>query len=209
MGRKILLVEGNDDQHVVKRICEKYDVPRIDEINPIGDVNKVIESFEVQIKNLREEGDVVGAIVDADVCFPSRWQSFRDRIVKAGYQDVPIEPPSSGVILSSPTGGYLPRMGVWIMPDNHSNGIMEDFLRFLVGPKDQLWPHAQNAVTKIPNTPQKFREIDNSKALIHTWLAWQRNPGRPFGLAIKARFLDAGVPEANMFASWIKRLFFT
>src|SRR5436190_24268592 len=36
-----------------------------------------------------------------------------------------------------------------------------------------------------------------SKALIHTWLAWQEKPGRPLGLAITARYFDATASYAQ------------
>lgn len=45
------------------------------------------------------------------------------------------------------------------------------------------------------------------KAMIHTWLAWQREPGRPMGLAITKRFLDPEAPSAMEFVAWVRRLF--
>ncbi len=44
---------------------------------------------------------------------------------------------------------------------------------------------------------------------MHTWLAWQNKPGRPFGTAITARYLDADVPEATAFVAWLEKLFFS
>ena len=52
------------------------------------------------------------------------------------------------------------------------------------------------------------KPLDEPKAVIHTWLAWQEEPGRPFGTAIKARFLDPSVPEVDVLTAWLKRLFF-
>ncbi len=46
-----------------------------------------------------------------------------------------------------------------------------------------------------------------SKALIHTWLAWQRKPGRPMGIAITARYLDPTAPHAQQLINWLRRLF--
>jgi hypothetical protein len=42
---------------------------------------------------------------------------------------------------------------------------------------------------------------------IHTWLAWQKRPGIPMGLAITAHYLDASAPAAQLFVRWIRRLF--
>ncbi len=43
--------------------------------------------------------------------------------------------------------------------------------------------------------------------IIHTWLAWQREPGRPYGTAISERFLDPNVAEARVIAAWLRKLF--
>ena len=53
-----------------------------------------------------------------------------------------------------------------------------------------------------------LKPLDEPKAVIHTWLAWQKEPGRPFGTAITARFLDPNVPEVDVLVAWLKRLFF-
>ena len=58
-----------------------------------------------------------------------------------------------------------------------------------------------------PSPIRDFGEIDREKALVHTWLAWQANPGRPYGTAVAAGFLDHNVPEVDAFVSWLNRLF--
>jgi hypothetical protein len=45
------------------------------------------------------------------------------------------------------------------------------------------------------------------KARIHTWLAWQENPGLPFGTAITARYFGADSQEALKFVNWFNLLF--
>ncbi|MGO8750061.1 MAG: DUF3226 domain-containing protein [Thermoguttaceae bacterium] len=46
------------------------------------------------------------------------------------------------------------------------------------------------------------------RKIIHTWLAWQKKPGKPLGIAIRERFLDPNVPQVDVLVSWLKRLFF-
>jgi hypothetical protein len=46
-----------------------------------------------------------------------------------------------------------------------------------------------------------------TKALIHTWLAWQEEPGTPLGLAIKRQYFAGDAPLAAEFVNWLKRLF--
>ena len=207
-NRKILLVEGVDDEHVMKHICGNHGIPDLDEIRQHGGAPKLLESIPVRIK-ASEEGDVVGVIIDADTDMHSCWRSIRGRIVEIGYRHVPDQPAPDGTILDPPEGTLLPRFGVWIMPDNRTDGILEDFLRFLVPQPNVLFDHVNDSVAAIPGGERRFRQPeDEPKAIIHTWLAWQRDPGKPFGTAITARFLDPNVAEALVLVLWLRRLFF-
>ena len=154
-----------------------------------------------------DEDDVVGIVIDANGCLSGRWQSIRDKLCEVGYCNVPEDPNPKGTILE-PSGApfYLPRAGVWIMPDNRSTGALENFLMGLIPQKDALRDYAVACVKDLPK-PRRFADKDEPKALMHTWLAWQEEPGRPYGTAITARFLDAGLPQADALASWLKRLF--
>lgn len=150
----------------------------------------------------------MGVLIDADTDLESCWQAVRQRLIQAGYSDWPSQPDPEGTIASGPTGTLLPRVGVWLMPDNQTPGILEDFLRFLVPAAGQeLLLHAEHAIETIPLEERRFSDLKRSKALIHTWLAWQEEPGRPLGQAITARFLDSSAQEAERFANWLLRLF--
>ena len=204
--RKILLVEGQDDMLVLKRIRCKHGIPDLDEVRPCGGVSELLTNVTDQIRTSGGEGDIVGVVIDADTDLAARWQSIRDRLTRAEYQDVPAQPAPNGTVLEPPEESPLPRVGVWIMPDNRNPGILEDFLRFLVPWQDALFPHATNIVESLP--VQRFSDNDRPKAVMHTWLAWQNSPGRPYGTAIAAGFLNASASQANDLASWLNRLFF-
>ncbi len=203
---KILLVEGTDDEHVLKHICGNRGIPHLDIAKSDG-ADKLIESLAVRL-TLREEGDVIGVVIDADTEISNRWQSIQNRITEVGYQDVPNQPDPAGTILDPPAGTLLPRLGVWIMPNNQTSGILEDFLGFLVPQPTILFDHVRDSVAAIPEGERRFKPLDEPKVLIHTWLAWQEEPGRPFGTAITARFLDPNVPEVDVLVAWLNRLFF-
>ncbi len=202
------MVEGTDDEHVLKHICGNRDIPELDEVEKYGSVEKLIESIEVRLPLLIEEGDIVGVVIDADTEISDRWKSIRNRIISVGYQNVPDQPALDGTILDPPAGTYLPRLGVWVMPNNQTSGILEDFLRFLVPKPNILFDHVRDSVKTIPEGERRFKPLDEPKAIIHTWLAWQKEPGRPFGTAISACFLDPNVPEVDVLVAWLKRLFF-
>lgn len=203
-GRKVLLVEGKDDEHVMKHICTNRGISRLDEVKEHGNYIELLKAIPVRIK-LSEEGDVVGIVIDADTDPSDRWRSVRKRLVEVEYPDVPNAPDPNGTILNPPDGSFLPRAGVWIMPDNKTPGILEDFLDSLIPQSDALRAHARCSVDSLPE--QRFSDNDRPKALIHTWLAWQKEPGRPYGTAITARFLNPNLSQANVLASWLERLF--
>ena len=207
-NRKMLLVEGTDDEHVVRHICGNYDIPPVLDIRTHDGVEDLIGSIPTSINSAGDEGDVVGILVDADASAQNRWQSIRSQIISTGYQDVPDHPWAGGIIIEPPVASILPRVGVWIMPDNQSPGILEDFLRAMIPLPSPLLEHAQHSMATIPDDHRLFRPVDEPKALMHTWLAWQETPGRPFGTAITARFLDPDVPQAEVFAAWLRNLFF-
>ncbi|MGA2033564.1 MAG: DUF3226 domain-containing protein, partial [Thermoguttaceae bacterium] len=194
--------------HVLKHICGNRGITPLDELKPHGSVDTLLESIPVRLK-ASEDGDIVGVVIDADTDVKARWQSLRDRLINVGYQNVPADPTPDGSILDPPPQTLLPRVGIWIMPDNQTNGILEDFLRFLVPQGGALFNHVRSSVTRIPEADRRFGPLAEPKAIIHTWLAWQEEPGKPLGTAITARFLDANVAQVDVLVSWLKRLFFS
>ena len=204
--KKILLVEGSDDEHVLKHLCGNRGVPPLDEVKNHGGVDRLLDSFPVRLK-ASEDGDIVGVVIDADTDLASRWRSLRGRLIEVGYEGVPENPTPDGTILDPPVGTLLPRVGIWMMPDNRNRGILEDFLRFLVPEGSLLFEHVKSSVAAIPDGERRFSKLTEPKALIHTWLAWQDEPGKPLGTAITARYLDPAVAQVDVLVSWLNRLF--
>ncbi|WP_133510545.1 DUF3226 domain-containing protein [Candidatus Thiosymbion oneisti] len=205
-GKKILLVEGEDDKHVLKHLCDSRKLGWIDEIKSHGGVEGLLESFPLRLK-ASEEDDIVGVVIDADTDLAARWQSLRDRLIDLGYPGVRENPDPQGTVLNPPADKLLPRVGIWIMPDNRTTGILENFLLFLVPPDSRLYAHVQASVDSIPEGEQRFKSLAKPKAEIHTWLAWQKEPGKPLGTAITAKFLDPNLPQAEILIAWLRKLY--
>lgn len=203
--KNVLLVEGKDDEHVLKHVSRNRQGPRFD-ITTHGGIQNLLQTLPVRLKAAAHNTNV-GIVVDADTDASARWDSVRDRLVDLGYPGVPAQPHPEGTILEPPDKALLPRVGVWMMPDNRSAGILEDFLRFLVPAGSRLFEYVENSVARIPESELRFTPVNQPKARIHTWLAWQKEPGKPLGLAIAARYLDPDVPEADALVVWLKRLF--
>lgn len=207
----ILLVEGDDDQHVVWALCEYHQVAETFEVlkpsqrkAKADGIEALLTLFETQIKS---DVRVLGIVVDADLDFDGRWQSIK-RIIERAQKghSVPATIPAEGLIIDS-VDPAAPRIGVWMMPDNQARGALEDFVRYLIPAENPLVPYAENVLNEIetagiaPYTPKR------SKAFIHTWLAWQNSPGRPMGLAITQKALAADSPTAHIFVAWLGRLY--
>jgi hypothetical protein len=123
-----------------------------------------------------------------------------------GYSEISEKPVENGLILESED--FLPKLGIWVMPNNKLLGKIEDFIRLLVAKeKENLWQIVEKSVNEIPNEHKLFAEKDISKAQIHTFLAWQEEPGRPMGESITRRYFQPDAPDAQNFVNWLKRLF--
>ncbi len=211
MAGNVLLVEGTDDEHVVYHLCEHHGIPKNFEVKRREGFERVLKGFPSYLK---AQGDddawTVGVLIDANAGLQTRWNSLRQHLEEAGYPPPPANPPKGGFISNPPSAGRsLPcRAGVWLMPDNRSRGAIEDFLCSMAGERTHpLHEHARQSIAAIPAGYRLFSQKDQAKALLHTLLAWQQEPGKPFGAAIKAGYLDPGAPQAVAFVGWLRRLF--
>ncbi|MGF7216976.1 hypothetical protein GGR92_003143 [Spirosoma lacussanchae] len=202
-----LLVEGNDDQHVIWAICEKYQVAESFDVIDAQSNSQVLRRLPVDLK---QEGiKTVGVILDADQDLRNRWQSLRTSLERFGYE-LPEEPEPRGFVQNS--GNLYPRIGIWLMPDNLQSGMLENFITSLIPPGDLLKPYVQQALLDIERQSIESRynpEYHRAKAFIHTWLAWQKDPGTPMGLAITKTYLDHNAELCQRFVNWLNRLFST
>ena len=201
MNPPLLFVEGVTDLHVVKNLLGSHKLTlNVDfRIQQKQGVDPLRKTLPVVIRD--GERAALGVVIDADLNLRSRWDELKDTLTKIGYAP-PKEPDPTGLILSHTD---LPTIGIWIMPDNQLPGIVEDFVRRLAV-YDSLMPMAEQAVKEIPKESRRFADHDLSKAVIHTWLAWQKVPGLPIGLGITKKYFDVQAPAALVFVEWVRRL---
>ena len=202
-----LLVEGNDDQHVVWALCEKHNVPETFDVIDCESVENVLKSLEVRLR-LADNNSRIGVVMDADTSLKSRWDSFVSILKHTGKYDCDaLNLPQDGLVLE-PTDKTYPKVGIWLMPDNNQNGMLEDFMMALAKPDDALMKKSEDVLTDLETKGiQKYKPVHRSKAKIHTYLAWQDVPGRPMGQAITANILNSDSDMAVKFADWLKELF--
>lgn len=64
------------------------------------------------------------------------------------------------------------------------------------------------AVDAIPDDLRRFdATLRRSKAIVHTFLAWQAEPGKPYGQGIRAGYLATAHPLAAAFVAWLEAVF--
>ena len=199
---RMLLVEGNDDLHVVTHICIRASIPNF-EIETKGSIGELLDSIPYEIEV--GERTVLGIMLDADGNPAGRRQAVADRLGKAGIE-LPSFPQPEGVVIDSDPSTGLPRVGVWMMPDNQSLGELEDFLAAMIPADDPVWPISQEYIDGIPPEHRKFQEGKRLRAQVHAWLAAQEEP-RPPGLAIQTQDLDIDGPLCVRFTEWLRALF--
>jgi uncharacterized protein DUF3226 len=202
--RRAMLVEGPDDQGVLVAILRYLGAPERDpEVRKADGIDDLLHrKLPVQLK----ESDLgqLGIVVDADSNAEDRWKAVRGVLTAAGYKKIAGKPPLGGAIIME---SGLPTVGIWIMPDNSASGAVEQFAKLLVPADDKLWAQAEIAVGQAVAIERRFGLTGEMKAVMHTWLAWQKEPGRPMGQAITKRFLEPSAAGANDLCDWLRRLF--
>ena len=78
-------------------------------------------------------------------------------------------------------------------------------LHSLIPESGSLYNHVTKSVDSIPD--RRFTQEREPKAIVHTWLAWQEDPGLPMGLSVTNDCFDLNAPEVDAFVSWLKRLY--
>jgi hypothetical protein len=208
--RLTLTVEGRDDKWVVINVLERNGLDweagrasgRVPEIDEAGGDTRLLDRLPTEIRV--GTGRTVGFILDADVSLQSRWEAVRARLTEADV-DCPENPPAGGFIGHS--SRYLTRVGVWLMPDNRREGKVEDFLTTLISQEDPLIDHAHSATDAAKARGAQFTSPDRPKAVVHAWLAWQREPGYPYGKAIQAEFFERRSDVVDTFLLWFEDLY--
>jgi uncharacterized protein DUF3226 len=208
MEHSCLHVEGKNDLHAIANLLVRhgidYDTKRslLPQFNEIGSCEKILAGMELAVKT--STGRAIGFVLDADSPIESRWDAVRGRLQQVEVV-APASPPPEGFIAES--AKYKAAVGVWLMPDNRQEGTLEEFLKTLVDSDDAVFQHAIESTREATKIGAGFREISRPKAEVHTWLAWQEEPGLPYGSAIRAQYFSHDSPAATAFVQWFRRLY--
>jgi hypothetical protein len=213
----LLLVEGVNDCHAVFQLMWLiYGAAPVFGIHECGNDDKVLDSLAFRMVSTRRKQRVLGLILDVDIegvapdeVIKARLQQLAARVGR--YYPLPAVFPDAGLILdplaSRPEADRLPRLGVWLMPNNKAWGMFEDLL------VHSLSGHVAGYTARVVQQARtdgvaNFRDAHLSKAVIRTYMAWQDPPDVQYlGLAIKTGMFERIEVECKHFVDWLDRLF--
>lgn len=208
--RSRLHVEGKDDKKAIRNLLIRHGIDydqqpwpdHFPRIKAQGGKDKLLKGVETAVTVSTERS--IGFVLDANTSRQSRWDAMASRLRNVGLC-VPRDIPPEGFVGESMR--YRARVGVWLMPDNRREGMLEHFLETLVSENDPLFLHAQQSTKQAKRQGAKYSDTKAPKAALHAWLAWQKNPGLPYGSAIRARYFDRDSEVAEEFVAWFRRVF--
>lgn len=203
---KVLVVEGRDELWFLEELLKRRGVAPDDQPQIIegGGYEKLAPDLPNQV--LAPGRTHLGIVLDSDpkVGIARRWQSLINFLKPV--VTLPEELPEGGFIGS--TGDPPVAVGIWIMPDNSTAGMLEDMIIRLV-PDEDRWLVDRAGATLITQEqkPPRFRPTHQAKALVHTWLAWRDPPGVPLRHAFNNELLLADHQVADPFFTWLTDTF--
>lgn len=201
-----LAVEGTDDKWSIVNLLAQHGTdwdhtPGLPFVHVHEGVSGLLKELPTALKSLKR----FAVVLDADDDLRTRWTQLVDRAREAAVT-LPAAPDPDGTLVNLPDGR---RFGVWLMPDNNLPGKLEDFLKHLVPSGDTVWDHAGAATTEAIERKATLREVDHIKGQLHAWLAWQAQPGVPFGTALTNHTLRHDAEIAMRFVRWFRAMFET
>ena len=198
VATKVLLVEGQDDKHVVRHLCSKNGLDAEICIRDKGGFPKLLPAIGPEIK--APGLNAIGIIVDANSDLTAHWSAISKRLREENIE-APERPSPDGTIIPG-----APRIGIWLMPDNRSPGELEDFVQTMIPVDDPVWPMSEQYIDGIPDALRKFIPKKKSRAELYAWLATRKDP-KFMGTAIKAEDLRIDGDLCKSFTTWMQRLF--
>ena len=203
-------MEGNADKRFIPYLMEangvtwEVDDQYVVHIEPHGGIDGLLTPGVIGAELRASELEALGVLVDANGDAQQRWHQIKNRI-RDQFADLPDEIPENGLNIVHSDGA---RFGVWIMPDNRFSGMLENFLVQLIPENSRdLFEVAENCVAEAKQHGAPFRDVHRTKAAVHTWLAWQDEPGKQLHQAVDHRVLDPEKPESQPFVNWFRQLF--
>lgn len=217
-SKKVLLVEGDSDKSFFEKICKSLSLDTSVQVAPPKDLGGSHNSKEGVFQRLKillhqlpdEQITHIALVVDADYADQNGLgcQKTIERVTALvtpfGFELEEVESAQDGLFFKNPD--YLNKLGLWVMPDNQQEGMLEDWIKSCIkNDESALFHQASEAVDSLSNP--KFKEHSISKAEVATWLAWQKKPGHGLYGVLKDDLLDNTQPSFQAMEQWLKAIY--
>lgn len=215
--KNILLVEGEADRGFFEALCKSWQLlglgikiltPR-DSGRWKNTKQAAFAALEATYLQQLEDGQIerLAIVIDADSIpdgggFENTVVQLAQKLNPKGYA---LSGSGPGLVFSHNDG--LHDIGVWVMPNNAAEGMLEDWILQNLHPQEcGLMQHVRSSIDTIPRGP-KFKPLHRSKAEVATWLAWQTDPDHGLWQAVEHRLLDEDGPQLQALRAWLLRIF--
>ncbi len=214
---RLLLVEGVNDCHAVFQLMRLvYNAGPVFGLYECGNDDKALDNLSSRLVSSSPKQKILGLILDSDTEGVSAGQVIQSRLdqLRARVGEFYLLPdafPEGGLILnplaSRPDTDRLPKLGVWLMPNNKAWGMFEDLL--IEALIDGVKTYTTTVVTQArADKVATFKDIHLSKAVIRTYMAWQDPPDIQYlGVAIQKRTFENIEAKCSQFIQWLEQLF--
>lgn len=221
----LLLVEGVNDKSFFEAFCKMLQLDADVRVAPpreLGGNDRfnskqgAINYLPLLLKRLATGGiERIGLVLDADQQvngsgFARTVAQVEAVLAPAGFITPPLGLPNGGLVFHHNNG--LADFGLWVMPDNAADGILEDWISQTVptsGSGGALLAHAEKTVASLPlnvNMPP-IKPARMKKAEVATWMAWQERPGEGLYYTVEGNLLDPGASLYVGLSAWMRRIF--
>ena len=210
----VLLVEGFHDAALIRAICNRNFESIEFRIEPISGLqrpdnddarlNSILAPW-VSGRNINS----VGLVFDADEDPQRIWRRVQ-RLPILAKTEPQIDTTSltgCGYVALCQIGPLEINVGVWVMPDNHNPGQLEDFVLRLVPDDDPAKAPAQDYIAGLPEEHFQLSDHRVAKHVAHSWLS-AYYPGWSFEDALMNGQMDDLSNDAvgAEFLDWLSRL---
>lgn len=212
-AESLLCVEGVEDQLFFQQLCRTRGLNVAGNVrcDPAGKGN-AITTFVAALQLRRHTS--LGLVVDADLPAHGGGLAATVRTINQRLSDVGMKPLSlrsgGGFETTLQKVGKPCKVGVWVMPDNASDGYLEHLLQGLVGVAHQpSLQHARQATAAAmaANVGFTAKAHHRVKADLGAFLAWHDVPRMSFGKALSDGYLEESQPNAGSLLNWLNWLY--
>lgn len=212
---RLLVVEGEEDEKFFKALLRHSGINGVAvRSNPSGKGNSINTFKASLIKQTTASKARVGVVLDAD--YPQFAGGYGSTVagingVLSGLSWNPLtrRPGNQG---HASTNAKYPgvQCGVWITPDNATDGYIEHMLLAEhVGAESARIQYAKGACAAALGSGHGFPTQAHhvTKAELGTWLAWQDAPRMSFAIALERSLFDTTKPTFVSLVGWLRWMY--